>query len=133
MKTLLDEYRWGAIHKGIFTLEEAIEKLKNDNDNRENSSFRIENKGIIINTCDQGNVFYVTKYKEDNPSFSTMFDTYRDTHNFADLGELISNYSDDKMSSFEKAEDYGIKMLIENLSENEKDAALFSLIKSKST
>ena len=132
MNLLLDEYKWGVNYKGTFTLEEAVEKLKIDNDNQQNSSFRIENKGVIITTCDRGNVFYVTKYKNDNPSFSTMIDTYRETHDIATLGELISDYSDDKLSIFEEAEDYRIKMLIENMSDNEKDMVLFSLIKSKS-
>lgn len=126
---MLKEFIYGSMYEsGFFTNDFVLEKIKEDFKLGRDSSFYIQGKKTVVHTCDELKSFYITKYEGDNSTFSVMYDTYRLVGSVERLADLISEYDDDKLLLFEKSVDYSLRNFISELSIEEKDNILYTLL-----
>lgn len=129
---IIKEFKRGHIHKQeTFTKEEALTGLIEDKGNKDNSSFKLMNDGISLQTCNQGKTFSVSRFDEGKEYFLTMFDTYRQITSFEELAALVANFSEEKLLAFPSDEDYRLQKFISTLNTNQKDNLLYEMLKKK--
>lgn len=127
---LLNEFTWGSMYKEEeFTIKDSLEKIQNDISLKMNTTFQILSKQINVNIKNRGRTFSISTFENNDPSRSKMVDTFRKIEDPQKLAALVADFSMEKMDSFEKDEDYSIKVFLSNLEQDVKDDLLFNYLK----